>query len=159
MAMIERCEVETLRDLKSILGRDGVRAAVIFLNSKTDHRYTALYRFDRETLCNLYFVDKENPSRESIEDIPVSASYCAFVRRNDGTFTVSNSIEDARLEHHAKRNIVRAYCGVPLHDEAGKVFGTICHFDFQPMSITDSNFGLMEALAPLLMHEHSEPIS
>lgn len=80
----------------------------------------------------------------------------AFVRHSDGTFTVSNSMEDVRLEHHSKRTIVRSYCGVPLHNEAGKVFGTICHFDFHPMPITDSIIELMEALAPLLEHEHGE---
>ena len=128
----------------------------MFLNSKTGYRFTALYRFDGETLCSLYFFDRENPSQESIENIPVSASYCAFVRNTDGTFSVSNSTDDGRLEHHPKRTVVRSYCGVPLHDKAGKVFGTICHFNFQPLPFSDTNINLMEAMAPLLKHEHSE---
>ena len=139
-----------VRELKSVLEQDGVRAALIFLNGTTDYRFTALYRFDQGTLHNLYFFDRENPSQESIADIPVSASYCAYVRHNDAPFTISNSADNLLLESHPKRSIVHSYCGVPLRDMAGTEFGTICHFSFPPLPVDSSNIELMEAMGPLL---------
>ena len=146
--------VQSLRQLKAILSGQDVRAAVIFLNGLTEHRFTALYRFDKETLVNLYFFDRENPTHESTPDIPVMASYCVFVRNSRTSFTTSDSLRDDRVRDHPKRKVVQSYCGVPLLDEDGKMFGTICHFDLRPIPISDANVELMEAVAPLLKRAH-----
>ncbi|MEH1962960.1 MAG: GAF domain-containing protein [Nostoc sp.] len=141
---------DSLRELKTILGRQDVRAAVIFLNGLSEHRFTALYQFDQETLHNVCFFDRENPTQELTPDIPVMASYCVFVRSSRGTFTTPDSLQDDRVRGHPKWKEVQSYCGVPLLDEDGKMFGTICHFDFRPMAISDTNVELMEAIAPLI---------
>ncbi|HYH43220.1 MAG TPA: GAF domain-containing protein [Burkholderiales bacterium] len=138
------------RQLRTLLGAGDTRAALIFLNGLTEHRFTALYRFDKETLQNLYFFDRENPQQESTEDIPVMASYCAFVRDRNSLFSTPDSLQDERVRDHPKRQVVQSYCGVPLRDESGDMFGTICHFDFRPRPISDENVELMEAVAPLL---------
>ena len=139
-----------LGQLRAILRDHGIRAALIFLNGLTEHRFTALYRFDKETLRNIYFFDRENPSQDSTPDIPVMASYCVFVRNRRSTFATPDSLQDDRVEGHPKRQIVQSYCGVPLRDVNGEMFGTICHFDFRPIPISDENIELMEAVAPLL---------
>lgn len=142
--------VESLRELRAILGSQGIRAAIIFLNGLTQHRFTALYRFDKETLHNLVFFDRENPTQELTPDIPVMASYCVFVRSSRSTFTTPDSLHDDRVRDHPKRQEVQSYCGIPLLDENGKMFGTICHFDFRPIAISDATVELLEAVAPLL---------
>lgn len=48
---------------------------LIFLNGLTEHWFSSLYRFDADTLKNLYFYDRENPTLESSPDVPVIASY------------------------------------------------------------------------------------
>jgi GAF domain-containing protein len=48
---------------------------------------------------------------------------------------------------------VRSYCGVPLVDDDGHMFGTICHFDYGPLPISDDSVALMEAVAPLLKRD------
>jgi len=141
---------DSLRHLEAILRSKGVRAALIFLNGLTQHRFTALYRFDEETLRNLYFFDRDNPSQLSTPDIPVMASYCVFVRDRRAPFATSDSLKDDRVKSHSKRQILRSYCGVPLRDVNGEMFGTICHFDFRPIPIADENVELMEAVGPLL---------
>lgn len=143
-------KADYLRQLKVILREQDVRAAMIFLNGLTEHRFTALYRFDKETLKNLYFFDRENPAQESTPDIPVMASYCVFVRDRHTSFATSDSLQDARVAGHPKRPEVQSYCGVPLRDTNGEMFGTICHFDFRPLPISDENVELMEAMAPLI---------
>ena len=144
----------SLRQLKAILRGQDVRAAVIFLNGLTEHRFTALYRFDKETLVNLYFFDRENPTQESTPDIPVMASYCVFVRNSGTMFTTPDSLQDDRVRAHPKRKVVQSYFGVPLLDEDGKMFGTICHFDLRPIPISDENVELMEAVALLIKTAH-----
>ncbi|WP_413773983.1 GAF domain-containing protein [Nostoc sp. MG11] len=76
--------------------------------------------------------------------------YCVFVRSNRDTFMINDSLQDDRIHGHPKRQEVKSYCGVPLLDENGKMFGTICHFDFRSISISRANVELMEAVAPLL---------
>ena len=140
----------SLQHLRSILRVGDVRAALIFLNGLTEHRFSALYRFDADTLTNKFFFDRENPAVELTPDIPIMASYCVHVRSTHDTFKTPDSLHDARVEDHPKRQEVRSYCGVPLCDVNGEVFGSICHFDFRPLSISDSNVQLMEAVAPLI---------
>ncbi len=148
---------EALRSLEALLTRRGVRALLVFLNGLTAHRFTALFRFDGETLNNAYFYDRDDPRADSCPDIPVSASYCVYVRDTRSTFVTNDSLDDARVRDHPKRNEVRAYCGVPLVDEDGIVFGSICHFDFRPVSISQANVELMEAVAPLLKRLERRP--
>ena len=140
----------TLRHLKAVLRAGDLRGAVMFLNSLTTHRFTSLFRFDGEVLRNVVFFDRENPEQGAVEDMPVAASYCVFVRDGARTFTVPDAAGDARVDGHPKQPVFRAYCGVPLLDEQGRMFGTICHFDFAPRDISAENVALMEAIAPLL---------
>lgn len=142
--------IDALAELRKIMAKDGIRAGLIFLNSLTPHRFTALYRFDNETLKNLYFFDRENPENEFCDEIPVMASYCVFVRKSGKKFITQDSLHDERVNGHPKQQEVQSYCGVPLIDEQGNMFGTICHFDFRPIPIGECNIALMEAIASFL---------
>ncbi|MEO8435850.1 MAG: GAF domain-containing protein [Pyrinomonadaceae bacterium] len=144
---------EALLKLKAAFANGGVRGAVAFLNSLTHHRFTSLYRFDGPTLRNITFFDRENPTVDSCEDIPVEASYCVFVRDTSARFTVRDAGRDERVKNHPKRDVVQSYCGVPLLDRNGKMFGSICHFDFKPGPVSDLDVELLEYMARLLQQE------
>jgi GAF domain-containing protein len=139
-----------LSHLRAVLRAGDLRGAVMFLNSLTTHRFTSLFRFDGELLRNVVFFDRQNPAQSAVDDIPVAASYCVFVRDAAETFTVPDAASDPRVDGHPKQPVFRAYCGVPLVDEQGRMFGTICHFDVEPRRISDEHVDLMEAIAPLL---------
>ena len=147
---------KALFDLKAAFTRDGVRGALAFLNSLTPHRFTSLYRFDGPTLRNITFFDRENPNVETCDDIPVEASYCVFVRDLSANFVVQDAGRDERVRNHPKQSTVQCYCGVPLLDRAGKMFGSICHFDFKPGRISDRDVELLEYMARLLQNEFEE---
>lgn len=85
------------------------------------------------------------------------ASYCVFVRDSGAQFETQDSLHDDRVRNHPKRQVVQSYCGVPLLDFDGKMFGTICHFDLRPRGIADDNVELMEAMARLLK-EREQPL-
>lgn len=42
-----------------------------------------------------------------------------------------------------------SYCGVPVRDDAGRVIGTVCHFDIKPCQASRSELPLLEAAAAL----------
>lgn len=137
--------------LKSILFREGVRAALIYLNGQTSHRFTAMFRFDDPKVRNLHFYDRENPLIEFGDDYPVEASYCVYIRDTDRPFVVTDSMHDDRTVGLTLREKLKAYCGVPLRNREGVVFATLCHFDVEPVTIDDENVALMESLAALLI--------
>lgn len=142
---------EHVQRMREIRDRDGVRAVLIYLNSLTEHRFTALLRFhDDEQLRSAYFYDRQRPELESCPEIPIPNSYCVFVRQTGDTFTTLDSLADDRVADHPKRLEVRSYCGVPLVDAAGRLLGTICHFDPRPLPLTPDDVALLEAVAPLL---------
>lgn len=148
--MLRQTSLSTHTQLRTVLLRDGIRAAVIFLNGLTAFRFTALYRFDQDTLHNLCFYDRENPTVESSPDIPVLASYCVFVRELKDKFATADSLRDERVRDHPKQRVVHAYCGVPLVDRMGNMFGTICHFNIEPTPTREADIELMEAMGQLI---------
>jgi hypothetical protein len=144
-------------EFKAILRNEGVRPALIFLNGLTAHRFSAIYQFENETLRNLYFYDRENPEIESIEEIPVTASYCVFLRDTGTLFHTSDALRDERVRSHPKREKVQAYCGVPLPNTQGALFGSVCHFDYKPRIIADKDVDLMESVSYLLRERAELP--
>ena len=142
---------EHVQRMREIRDRQGVRAVLAYLNGLTAHRFTAMLRFDDdERLRSAYFYDRERPEMEHCPEIPVPDSYCVFVRQTGNTFTTLDSLADGRVADHPKRLEVQSYCGVPLVDADGRLFGTICHFDPRPLPLTPDDVALLEAVAPLL---------
>jgi GAF domain-containing protein len=139
--------------LRTIVATDGPRAALIYLNSLCGHRFSALYLFDGDALRNLYFYDREQPEVETTDEIPVTASYCVFVRQTGQLFHTSDALRDERVREHPKREKIQSYCGVPLLDRAGSMFGSICHFDVAPRIISDEDVDLLEAFGRMLQDE------
>jgi GAF domain-containing protein len=90
---------------------------------------------------------------ESCEDIPVEASYCVFVRDLSTRFMVQDAERDERVRNHPKKATVQCYCGVPLFDRDGMMFGTICHFDLKPGRIDGRDVKLLEYMARLLQDQ------
>ena len=150
MPVTVQSQNEVYRDLKAAFDRDGIRSAVAFLNSITPYRFTSLYRFEGEMLHNITFYDRDNPDETSCEDIPVEASFCVFVRDTEAVFLTTDSESDRRLTSHPKRGIVKRYCGVPLLDSSGQMFGSICHFDLEPGEIDERDVEALEYMASVL---------
>ena len=136
--------------LKLLVKAGDLRAALIYLNGLTNYRFTAMYRFDKDTLVNRHFVDRQNPEVLQTDQISVPASYCVFIRDTAAAFRLADSFEDARVAVHPKKQLIRSYCGVPLTDENGTMFGSVCHFDFEPHALKESDVELLESIAPLL---------
>jgi PAS domain S-box-containing protein len=144
-------KADTFLKFGKILDMQGVHEALRFLNSRTPHRFTALYRFDPPTLRNVAIFDSYAPDVKKGDDTPMAETYCAIVGELQNSFTTADTRRDDRLRTHPARNTVISYCGVLLRDAAGRPYGTLCHFDLVPCEVPIREMPLMEAAAPLLM--------
>ncbi len=127
-----------------------MRAALIELNRAAPYRFTALYQFDNPLARNLYFYDRENPNVVAGDDYPVEASYCVYVRDGGTPFVVEDGPDGPVLDGPTVHGQVKAYCGVPVFDRDGHTFGSLCHFDVNPVPADAECVALMETLARLL---------
>lgn len=137
--------------IADLIAQDQVRDALRYMNALTAFRFTALYRFDKDQLCNRVFYDRQHPEVLRTDTIPVEASYCSYLRRNCGPFLLADSLRDERVTGHCKRQQVRSYCGVPLVDGHGSMHGSVCHFDFEPHPLCEIDLMLLQEIAPLLV--------
>ncbi|CAN5233389.1 hypothetical protein BH10PSE18_BH10PSE18_26910 [soil metagenome] len=128
----------------------GVAAAMLALNRRVPHRYTAAYRLEGDRLRNVELIDKAGEDRpEYLAEVPFETSFCQFVLR-DGRFLTSDSSLDSRLDGHPYKGVMVAYHGVPIVDEAGGLLGTLCHFDIEKQPFTESDFAHLQAVARVI---------
>jgi GAF domain-containing protein len=124
----------------------GLVAALLALNRRVPHRYTAAYRLDGQRLRNVELIDKAGEVRpEFLAEVPLAESFCQFVLRQ-GKFVTSDSSLDSRLDGHPYKGVMMAYHGVPIMDSEGGLLGTLCHFDVESRPLADEELELMQAV-------------
>lgn len=142
--------MRTLDDLRKAFTEGGIAATLEYLNRGVPHRYTAIYRFDGELLRNVFLHDKLDQVRpEFLLAVPFQHSFCQFVLR-DQAFRTEDSRNDKRLDGNPSQGVVVSYHSVPLTADDGSLWGTLSHFDMQPLALPDDEFQLLEKTAHLL---------
>lgn len=125
-------------------------AGLDHLNERVAHRYTGVYQLCDGNLRNLYLFDKRGEARpEFLEVVPLADSFCQFVLR-DGVFLTDDSGKDERLNGHKYQGALLAYHGVPLLNNRGELFGTLCHFDADSHQLRDDELAYLHQAARLL---------
>jgi GAF domain-containing protein len=140
-----------LDELAGVLAECGLHAGLRYLNARTRHRFTGVYRFDPPMLRNLCLFDRENPTLRFGGDTPMRETYCSLVGAKVSPFATPDAAADGRLLDHPARLSVLAYCGVPLVDDQGSCFGSLCHFDVRPRLVPADEVPLLERAAPLVL--------
>jgi GAF domain-containing protein len=142
---------DRLNQLRSALNGAGIEGGLRFLNQPIEHRYTALYRLRDSTLKNVGLYDKAGEVKpEYLAEVPLEVSFCQFVLR-DGRFLTTDSSLDDRLHGHPYQGVMMAYHGVPVRDEQGHLYGTLCHFDLVQRELSDEHFELLQQAASMLV--------
>jgi len=139
---------EEIQEFKNILESSGVHSALHFLNKRTPHRFTGIYRYDQETLRNLALYDVYNPELEKGEDAPMQFTYCSLLK-NYETLEINNAAEDIRVKDKIITPVI-SYFGVLMRDLHGAPIGSLCHFDMQPCDERLTDFPLLESAAKIL---------
>ena len=143
-------ELDDARIAQLIAERD-MRALLGALNAATPYRYTSVIRFVNGKLESVWTFDRTNQDVDSFTpDLPITASYCSFVRDANAPYSITDSMTDDRVGGHPKRESLRAYCAVPLVRSDGSSFGTLCHYDEAAQPLSSSVVGAMERVARLL---------
>ena len=130
----------------------GLHGALGYLNKRTSFRYTAIYRLDGQMMRNIYLYDRLGENPTYLAEVPLGDSFCQFVLKDNG-FNTANSANDSRLAGHPYQGVLNSYFGLPLSRGAGTIYGTLCHFDFEPMVIPDTEIALLEAVSSVLMDQ------
>lgn len=147
--MSSHVEKDPVREYENVLNTEGP-AGLQFLNARVPHRYSAVYRLDKGVLHNLYVFDKQGEVvPEFLEAVPLQDSFCQFVLR-EGLFRTVGTAQDTRLDGHKYQGAIGSYHGLPITDNFGELFGTICHFDTEPLSMADQEFDLFRQAAKIL---------
>ena len=115
-----------------LLSSDGIRAALYSLLRRTDYRYIAIFRFRAGQATSVVYVDRQNLNDLQAGEVPDTATYCCFVRERNEPFVTADAVYDSRTVGHVAREVIRAYCGVPLVTPEGGFVGTLCHYDVEP---------------------------
>ncbi|MDM0072924.1 GAF domain-containing protein [Variovorax sp. J2P1-59] len=137
-------------EFEQILRNEGVLAGLRFLNQRVEHRCTAIYRLEAMTVRNLYLYDREGALLpESLGVVPLGDSFCQHAIR-EGAFLTDDSRADPRVDGSPFKGVVLAYHGIPLVDKSGQLFGTLCHFDFEPRRLSDQEFEFLQEAARVL---------
>jgi hypothetical protein len=140
------------QEFKARLTIDGLWTAMKWLNETVPYRFTAVFAFDGDSLRNVCLVDKENPNITNCSDQPIADSYCVYIHRSGDRFGVEHAMRDKRVEGHPKRQTFQCYYGIPLFGPDGKVKGTVCHFDRDPVHVTADCASALDEVGSLIAH-------
>jgi hypothetical protein len=131
---------------RDVLIRDGLHAALGFLNGRVDFRFTGIYRFEGAILRNVCLFDREAPDDRGGGEAPVSQTYCGITGSGGDCLEVEDGKADPRFPW-LQGNPVIAYCGVPVFDPLGDVIGTVCHFHVRPCRIPKAELPTIRSAA------------
>jgi GAF domain-containing protein len=128
----------------------GLEAGLKFLNARTDYRFTAIYRFEGDTMRNIYLFDRLGESVSNFAKVPLGDSFCQLALAEGGFYTANSSL-DERVQGHPKQGVLNAYFGLPLSRKPGTIYGTFCHFDYKPLVLDDSEIEFLKSVTPWLL--------
>lgn len=137
-----------LSEFKQALEIAGVSGALGYLNRRTPHRYTGIFRYDGDILRNIALFDKYDPELQKGEDAPLAATFCSLLISQD-----SLELTDSKTDDTVKGKIntsVISYCGVAMEDSEGKPFGSLCHYDMKRCQERIADIPLLQSASKLL---------
>ena len=135
---------------QALLASQGVRESLKYLVGLTDYRFIAIWRFQDGRANAAVYCDRENPGATQVTEVADTATYCCYVRDQRGVFMTAHALLDPRTEGHPAREAVPAYCGVPVMNAEGAIFGTLCLYDLVPRDPEQVDLALMLQVASAL---------
>ena len=131
-----------------VLRAQGVHAALGYLNHRTTHRYTGVFRFDGQHSRNEVLFDRYDATVRQGRDVPLVEAFCSLVGRDQTPLQILDASLDSRCKE--VNTLVVSYCGLLMYDAQGRVYGTLCHYDLELCQTLALKLPLLEAAASLL---------
>jgi hypothetical protein len=140
-----------IAQLELTLRNAGLRSALNYLNSRVTYRFTTIYRLENKIFTVVETVDKlGEDNKYALEEKSFNDSLCRFPVVQ-GSFTSSHTAADPRLAGVPYPINIGSYTGVKLTLENGETFGTLCHYDFTPQSISHIEYHFLELAGKVIM--------
>jgi CheY-like chemotaxis protein len=139
-----------IRDFRAVLAAQGMHQALGYLNRRTSHRFTGIFRFETKLIHGLQLFDREHATPPEGSDAPLRSTYSGIIAEQRQPFVVWDSHKETGLANHPARDKERAFCGVLLRRGNGQPFGTLCHFDPLPQEPNPDVLGLLLLVAPIV---------
>ena len=139
-----------LSELQDVLDHQGLHAALLFLNVRVPHRYTAVYRLSEAYLRRLGFIDKEGGPGLEFAEVPFKDSFCELAVQGP-PLRVTDVVMDTRLQGYPNPGLLMSYVGLPLSVGPGALYGTLCHYDTSPHPLSDAELSFLEQASELLL--------
>lgn len=152
-----RPPLSDLTRFTNCLAEQGLLPALRFLNARTAHRYTGVFRFDGDMLRNIALIDRWEADVTGGDDVPLAQAYCAHLARTGESLTVEHGPTDARVPWMSSSSIL-SYCGAVINAPDGSRWGALCHFDTLPCESSGSEVPLLDAAATLLYGEAAKVV-
>lgn len=138
--------------LQTLAERRGIHAALGYLNARTPHRFTGIFKYvDTDQLQNVCLFDREDSKAQTWPTFPRKQSFCSVIQTTGNSFVIANALTDQRVSNHPAARRVASYCGVPLTHPDGSLYGSLCHFDFHPVPYADLDLSFLELSVPIFM--------
>lgn len=131
------------------LQESGLHGALEFLNSRTPHRFTGVYRYDGDMLRNEALYDRFSPDALRGDDVPMPLAYCALVGERGEGLVFADGREDPNVSGKVDTAVI-SYCGALMRDESGRPYGTVCHFDLDRCQPNVSELERLDEVTPLI---------
>lgn len=132
----------------SLLAQQGIPAALAYLNRRTPHRYTSLFRFDGDELRPQVLFDANHLARQPAQEVQLAKAYCALVSRQPAG--LDSMAPPAESPAGKAVPPLLFYHSVLIRDAQGGAYGTLCHYDWQRCQPRTTDLPLLEAAATLL---------
>lgn len=138
-------------ECEGVLDALGLHAALAWLNARTQHRFTGVWRYDGDMLHSVCLFDRTDPSTTIGASAPVARTYCGILfEMKSVVLVIENTHSDTRFPT-IKDSAVVSYCGAMLKDGRGHPWGTLCHWDPAPQPAAEAELALLPAIAPAVL--------
>ncbi|NVO32345.1 hypothetical protein [Hymenobacter lapidiphilus] len=137
-----------ITEFTAVQQQQGVLGALGYLNHRTPHRYTSVFRFDGDMLRSEALFERNKPDVRLGTDALLATTYYSLVSRTEAPVQVLDTAVDPQAL--GIDTPVISYCGALIRDGQGKAFGTLCHYDLQRCQERTTDQPLLEAAAQLL---------
>lgn len=160
----QRCPVVTFLPVFSAeidafeetLAVGGVVAALDFLNTRTDYRFTFLYKYEPPSARRILVYDRDALYISGRERVPISHTHFEFLI-TEATFATRDSMLDARCNLHPSVRHFRGFCGIQLRHADGQLYGWLAHASPQAMAVPAHEAEFLQLIAPALMKVLARP--
>jgi hypothetical protein len=128
----------------------GLGAALDFLNTRTDYRFTFVYKSEPPFARRVLVHDRESLYISSRDPVPVTQTFFEFML-TEPVFATADGLLDERSHRHPGRMHFRGFCGIQLRHADGRHYGWLAHASPGPVAVPAHETGFLRQIAAPLM--------